>query len=666
MLWNIFQTGTQSPGLASSQRQDRSRPSHRCGRGSALALLSVLAMGSACIAPSVLRAQSYVPPIVTSATTTLYTGSGSISPGQVAIDRAGNIFYIDHSANALSELPATSPAVTTATPVVLITGIGAYNSNGVFVDPKGNLWVANGNGSATIGGMTEYIGLVEIPAGANNIPNTSGLSSTSVVTVGATNCSATTTVPCVWQSNTFATNITSYYSQPNALTVDGSGNVYFADYNSGKIIKFNTATPGTGTLLATTTANNASTVALDGANNLYYCASASTAYGAGGNGKVSLVTGGALTTVGTSATLTSALINTCTGVAADQYGNLYISGTGASSTQQISEVPFEGAALNFLDEFGIINGLSSTLVYGGNLDANGNFYYASSTAITQVQINGYNFGKVNVGSMVSSTSAPAAPSLSLYANAVTSAGVSSYFPTGSPTTNTTALYLQSFPYSGTKTVSSGTPFAIGSVYTITMNFQPIHPGLLKGSFTPRSNGNDDGTINLQGTGVGPLPLFFPGTPSLLFTAAIASGSTSKTLNAAQGLAVDTYGDIFVADTGNGKVVADCLASTTQNEDGTGGNTSNSFCSLSNYTGAVTELGTGFVSPVAIALDGAESLYVLDSAVTGTPLTLINRSHPRHWSPRRPRSGAPFSVALWGWPSTDTQISTSRIPATTGS
>jgi len=35
------------------------------------------------------------------------------------------------------------------------------------------------------------------------------------------------------------------------------------------------------------------------------------------------------------------------------------------------------------------------------------------------------------------------------------------------------------------------------------------------------------------------------------------------------------------------------------------------------------LGTGFVSPVAIAVDGAESLYVLDSAVTGVPLTVIN-------------------------------------------
>jgi len=617
MLWNFLEPHTQSTtltkteppkahtSLCHAQRVRRNRVSMRF----AATLLATCS--------SVLFAQSYVPPIVTTATTTLYTGTGSISPGQVAIDKAGNVFYVDHTSSTLYEIPATSPSVVTATPVPLITGIGQYNSDGLFVDPKGNLWIANGNGSATIGGSTAYIGFVEVPAGANNIPNTASITSTNntVTSIGATSCTATSTVPCIWNDNAFAQNITGYYAQPSALTVDASGNVYFADYNSGKIIKFNTATPGTGTLLATTAkANNASTLALDGGNNLYYCDSASTVYGAGGTGKVSLVAAGALTTVGTTATLTSALINSCAGVAADPYGNIYISGASAASSQQISEVPFEGTAINFLDEFGVISGLTNSLTYGGNLDANGNFYYATSTSVVQVQINGYNFGKVNVGSIVSST----APTLSVYFNSAVTA-VNSYFPTGSPTTNATALYLQSFPWSGTKSFGGGVAQAIGSVGTITMNFQPIHPGLLLGSFTPRTNGVDDGVVNLQGTGIGPMPIFFPGTPSLLFNAAV----TNKTLNAPQGIAIDTYGDIFLADTGNGKVVADCLATTTQSEDGTGGNTSNSFCSLSTYTNAITQLGTGFVSPVAIAIDGAQDLYVLDSAATGIPVTFIN-------------------------------------------
>jgi sugar lactone lactonase YvrE len=580
------------------------------------------------ILPSKAVAQSYIPPVVTTATTTLYTsGSTSISPGQVAVDKAGNVYFVNHTgSDTLYEIPAASPTITNTAPIALITGIGQYNSNGAFVDPKGNLWIANGNGAPTVAGSSDYIGLVEVPAGANGIPDTSSLNSTSIVTVAATNCTATTTVPCVWPSNTYAVNITGYYSQPSSLVVDGSGNVYIDDYNSGSIISFNIANPNTGTKFAATpTANNAATLALDGAGNLYYCDSSSGEYGAGGTGKVSLVSGGALTTVGTTATITSALISSCTGVAADSYGNLYIIGNNANSSLQISEVPFENGALNFADEFGIVNGLTNSSVFGGSPDSNGNFYYSSYTNVMQVQINGYNFGNVAVGSTASASSNPPAPSLNLYTN-VQQTGVSSYFPTGSPTTNPTAAYLQSFPYSGTKSFTGGSTFSVGSNYTITMNFQPIHPGLLKGSFTPRTNGIDDTIVNLQGNGVGPEPLFFPGTPSQTFTAAAVStsnGAATKTLSAPQGIALDSYGDIFVADTGNGKVVADCLPTTTQNEDGTGGSTSNTFCSVAGYSGNIVELGTGFTSPVGIALDGAMGLYVLDSAAAATPVTYIN-------------------------------------------
>jgi hypothetical protein len=591
----------------------------RTGRSSthkALLLAAVIGVASTA------AAQSYIPPVVTTATTILTTSSGS-APGQPAVDKAGNVYFINHNSPfTLYEIPAASPAVTNAAPVALVTGVGQYNSNGVFVDPKGNLWAANGNGSASVGGSTEYVGFLEIPAGANGVPNVAALSAgETVAQMGATNCTSTTTVPCLWQSNTFATNITSYYSQPSALFVDASSNVYFVDYNGGNIIKFNTATPGTGTLLAAEpTKNNAASVAVDGAGNVYYCDSASTAYGAGGSGKVSLVTGGALTTVGATATITSALISSCTGISADQFGNLYIAGLNASNSNQISEVPFEGTALNFSDQFGIVTALTDTLVYAINNDANGNVYYANSNDVDQVQVNGYNFGNVAVGKTVSPSSSPAAPSLNLYDNVAVS-GVSSYFPTGSPTTNTNAAYLQSFPYSGTKSFSGGSSFAPGTNYTITMNFQPIHPGLLTGSFTPRSGGVDSAIVNLQGNGVGPEPLFLPGTPSLLFKQ--TTDATPKLLNLPQGIALDSYGDIFVADTGNGKVVADCLATTTENEDGTGGNTANTFCSSTGYPGTIQQLGTGFVSPVAIALDGAQSLYVLDNSATGSPVTIIN-------------------------------------------
>jgi sugar lactone lactonase YvrE len=584
-------------------------------------------------------AQNYVPPVSTTVVTSLLSSSAA---DQVAVDRAGNVYYINHSSPySLIEIPAQTTTGVATSPVTLITGIGQYNADSAFVDSKGNLWVSNGNGTATVGGNAEYIGFVEVPAGANGLPNVSTLGPTvTVAQVAATNCTSTTAVPCVWQANSYASSVTSYYSQPSAFTVSSAGIVYFIDYNSKKIISFNPASsPNTGTLLATApTANNQASVALDGAGNLYYCDDSSSNYGAGGTGKLSLVASSTLTTVGTTATNGTAVISSCIGVAADKFGNLFVSGTNPSGAQQLSEIPFEGTALNFSDEFvvtattagsasGSVTGLpaSAAFAYAGNLDQYGNYFYSTSSGVNEIQINSYNFGNAAVGSYTTASTTPASPTLDLYVNTASSS-ISSYFPTGSPTTNTTAAYLQSFPWSGTKSLGGGSPYVANNVYSAIMNFEPTHPGRLLGSYTPRNNGVDVTTVNLQGVGTGPLALNFTSpTATQLFTQAAtttSAGAPTKTLNAPQGLAVDSFGDIFVADTGNGKVVADCLSTTTANEDGASG-AANTFCASAGYTNNISELGTGFVSPVAIALDGAQSLYVVDSSASGTPVTYIN-------------------------------------------
>ena len=577
---------------------------------------------AACLSAPAIQAQSYVPAIVPTASTTLYTSSAAVSPGRVAVDRAGNVYFIaTGSSSTLMEIPAATQTGTNAAPVALITGLGQYNAKAVVVDPLGNLWVTVGNNEsvkAPGATSTDYISLAEIPQ-LNGVPNVA------LVGAGGATLSQTDAAHCVANGTALCTVLNyklndsgSVINGPQVLdfSMDASGNATYIDIGDNNLpsgierVVRSSVYNGSGTILASPAQDYNSQVAVDGAGNTYYCSPSS--------GKVSLASGGSLTTVGTTATLTAALVTSPSGVSGDLYGNLYIAG-GA----QLAEVPFEGTALNFADQFGVVSGLTATISNGGASDQNGNYYYdnngSAATKFQQLQINGYNFGSVAVGQTVSSTSTPAAPSLNLYVNVAPSSSISSYFPTGSPTSNATALYLQSFPYSGTKSFAGGSSYTAGSNYTITMNFQPIHPGLLMGSFTPRSGGADDQIINLQGNGVGPLALFLPGTPSLLFNAA----ATNKTLNLPQGMAIDSYGDIFVADTGNGKVVADCLATTTQNEDGTGGNTSNTFCANSGYVGVINQLGTGFVSPVAIAVDGAQSLYVLDSAVTGNAVTLIN-------------------------------------------
>ena len=589
-------------------------------------LLVVLA---AVVAPC-LSAQSYVPAVVSTASTTLFSnGPTSIGPGRVAVDKAGNVFYINHlSPYTLYEIPAASPAVTVTTPVTLITGLGQYNANGVFVDSNGNLWVANGNAA----------NLLEIPA-SGGIPNTAALAAggEAASTVAATSCTATSTVPCAWPANSYASNITNYYSQPSdiqVVTIAGTTYVYFVDVYDGnssgaynRVVSFSLSNPNTGVVIADELTHNYNAgIAVDGSGNVFYVDSStgggaggvyafgkSTGLNGGGSASAGAVSGISSYLVGKAPTLTFAAIASATGITIDQYNNLYI-----SSQTQISEVPYEATALNYADEFVVASstsGLSNSIVYGGAVDIRGNYFYASYTNIQEVQINGFDFGSLPVGSFANSSSTPVAPSLNLFFNATIANG-GSYFPTGSPISNTNTALLQSFPYSGTKNNFSGGGTSYGpgpttSPANLIVDFQPIHPGLLKGSFTPRYNGtnNIEVTINLQGVGVGPQPFFFPGVASSLFTSAASSstaGAPQVNLSAPAGIAVDTFGDIFVADTGNGKVVADCLASTTSNA------TSNSFCGNAGYLGAVVELGSTFTHPAGIALDGANSLYVVDS------------------------------------------------------
>ena len=617
---NIHQNaGTESMSEGSSQRVAK----HVSGasRKSALAAVSCcLVAGHSAWALS-----NYVPPIVTTASTTLYTSATSIAPGRVAVDAAGDSFYMVNggTTSTLMEIPAASPAVTNNAPLTLITGLGQYNANTVFVDVKGNLWISVGNGTATLSTGTDYLALVEIPS-LGGIPNTAAIPSggETLSTLDATHCSSTTTVPCAWQNYKLNSPSSSPINGPQVvdLFVDGSGNVYFVDAydNTSKgaynvLAEVNLFAGGTATVLATNLPSSGhSQVAVDAGGNVFY-------YDATTN-LVSQVSGGALTTVGTTAGIASALITAASGISADFYGNLYI-----ASATQLSEVPFEGTAANFTDEFGVVNGLSATatnsITYGGGVDGNGNYYYAYNSTTTgakikQLQVNGYNFGSVNVGTTVTG------PSLTIYFNAA-EASLSSYFPTGSPTTNTALGLLQSFPYSGTKSFSGGTSFTAGQSGTITMNFQPIHSGLLKGSFTPRSGGANDTVVNLQGMGVGPQTMYLPGVATSLFNSGATSTtvSTQVALNGPLGLAVDTYGDVFVADQGNGKVVADCLSTTTANVSGNGSGTTNSFCGNTGYLGAVVELGTGFTKPADIALDGANNLYVVDS--TANTVTEIN-------------------------------------------
>ncbi|MDR3734101.1 MAG: chitobiase/beta-hexosaminidase C-terminal domain-containing protein [Acidobacteriaceae bacterium] len=624
---------------------------------------------------------NYIPTAVPTATSTLFAnGTTAISSGRVAVDKAGNVFYVGHvsgSASTLYEIPAPSTIATISAPTALISGLGQVGSNSAFVDAVGTLWLSNGNGAGA--------SLLEIPA-ADGIPNTAAITGNSnygsaglPLTNITTACTATSATACTWSASGIGSSLTSL--QVGDIYSDGSGNVYLIDISDSvsngaynRVIQFNTGAAGTITALADRLTSNAYaqvTVAGDGL--VYYCDSFT---GNSSGGLVSVInSSGSLTTVGnlpsSSLTLLNAIVNVvtnkvpnATGITTDPWGNLIISGP-----QQLAEIPLENGVLALADQFNLLVAVSganapmatNNVIYGGTFDVHGSYYYATTTNIMQVQVGGYNFGKVNVGTEVTT----AAPYLNLTWS-LPSYLQTSLASTSSPSTLSAAnaAYLQSFPFSGAKNYYGGTPYSASNTgqYSL-MYFQPVHPGLLMGGIFPQgysnymaatdSNAGKDFYMNgaylanLQGVGVGPQPMFLPGTASKAVTVSQLYTSYSKAAKAVgftpTGVAIDTFGNIFVTDTTNTSLDLDCLATTAntaQNyRSGVAGNGyANSYCltngladtSVTNLTGSTFKVSatgttgltfpTSFVNPVDVVLDGANNAYVLDSASNATTVT----------------------------------------------
>ena len=245
---------------------------------------------------------SYIPTAVPTATSILFTnGAISISPGRVAVDKAGNSFYIGHVTglpSTLYEIPASSPVTAISAPTALIQGLGQTNANSAFVDSAGALWISNGNGAGAA--------LIEVPA-ANGIPNVGAITGNTNYNPGglsvsniSTACTAAPSGPCVWSAGNIGFSLTSL--QVGDVYSDGGGNVYLVDVSDSvsagaynRVAEFKTSTAGSFTVLADKLTSNAyAQVTIAGDGSVYYCDSVT---GNSSGGLVSVIGNGALTTV---------------------------------------------------------------------------------------------------------------------------------------------------------------------------------------------------------------------------------------------------------------------------------------------------------------------------------------------------------------------------------
>jgi len=228
-------------------------------------------------------------------------------PTGVCTDASGNVYVADQSNGAIREIN-TSGVVTT-----FASGLSA--PAGTAADASGNIYVACSGNSVILkispkGAVSTLAGTGS--RGANN---------------GAGNAAT--------------------FNQPQALTVDASGNVYVADEGNDLIRKI--LPDGTVSTLAGTghagAANGAGTVAsFDGPAGITVDATGNLFVGDSNNNLIRKITpDGTVSTYAGSGSkgfengaLTSATFNSPQGVAVDQYGRVFVADTGNSLIRMIN------------------------------------------------------------------------------------------------------------------------------------------------------------------------------------------------------------------------------------------------------------------------------------------------------------------------------------------
>ncbi len=186
--------------------------------------------------------------------------SGLVNPGGIAVDSQGNIYIADTGNNAVEEWIAATQQFT-----VLVSS-GLANPAGVAVDSQGNVYIADTGNNA----------VEEWNAGAQQFTTlvSSGLNGPLGVAVDLLGnvYIADTGNNAVEQWNIgnqqLVTLVASGINGPSGVAVDGAGNVYIADTLDSELLEWNAATQQL-TPLQSSGLNLAAGVALDASGNVY-------------------------------------------------------------------------------------------------------------------------------------------------------------------------------------------------------------------------------------------------------------------------------------------------------------------------------------------------------------------------------------------------------------
>ncbi len=570
-------------------------------------------------------------------------------PSSVAVDGAGNIYVADRNNHTIRKI-TTGGLVTTLAGTAGSagstdgTGGGArFNSpSGVAVDGAGNVFVAD-TGNSTVRKITSDGSVTTVAGKAGNLGSTDG-------TAGAAQFYSPQGVAVDGVGNLFVADISNNtirkitvgglvttlagaaglagsadgtgsaarFSQPSGIAVDSGGNIYVGDsgnntirrITSGGVVTTLAGAAGPGNLGAADGPGSAARfngpqgVAVDGAGNVYVADGANSTIRKIAGGGVTTLAGKAGSAASVDATQGAARFNNAAGVALDGAGNLLVADTGNNTIRKIASGGVVTTVAAVAGSVGSTDGAGSAARFiqpaGVAVDGAGNVYVADSFSNT--------IRKLGSGGVVTTLAGTAG---GLGGSDGTGSAAQFNDPTGVAADSAGNVYvadagnhaIRMIASGGVVTTLAGKAGSVGSTDGVRSAARFHSPSGLAvdgaGNVYVADTGNN--TVRKITSG---------GVVTTLAGAAGLFGSVDGTGGAARfsqpsGVAVDSAGNVYVADTGNNtirKITSGGVVTTLAGAAGPGN------------LGAADGPGSAarFNGPQGVAVDGAGSVYVADA------------------------------------------------------
>jgi hypothetical protein len=475
------------------------------------------------------------------------------SPEGVAVDSVGNLYIADSTNSRIRMVTASTGKIST----VAGNGTAGYGGD---------------NGAATAAELNSPTGVVVDRVGDIYIGDTANNRVREVNTAGTISTVAGNGTAGYGGDGGPATATSAELNNPAGVTLDHAGNLYIADSVNNRI---RVVAAAAGTVLGVSVA----------AGDIYTVAGSSSTGGYSGDGGPAI----------------GAELNVPTGVALDSVGNLYIADTLNQRVRVVAATTgvTDSQSVTADDIYTVAGDGTKGSSGDGGLATGAEFNNPTGVAVGKDKLYIADSGNERVRAVSANTTLPptavgsSSSAQNIFVELTKGGAVSGVIVP--PAQNG----KQEFSVGPVTGCTPGTTiYPAGTICTIPIIFNPQYPGPRAGELMLNGSSGPVGTVGLVGIGSGPEVTAYPGA-----LAVVPTGST-KLVAAVAGVAVDGAGNLYIADNGSDVYkVSATTGSITTVAGSTGG--------AGNVTTTPQPATSAVISPIGVAVDTAGDIYIAD-------------------------------------------------------